>query len=86
MSRNGTQHAFPTRLHVRAAKTQIRLTRVFADRALDPWLPIECPAKTDADVQADLSLRRAHKQCCRKYCAPAQFVSVSQAKQEMFLA
>ena len=37
---------------------------------LDPWLPTECPAKT----QADLSLRWTHMQYCRKCCLPAHKV------------
>ena len=37
--------AFPTRLNVRPAKTQISL-RCLPEDALDAWLPTECVAKT----------------------------------------
>ena len=41
----------------------------FPPDALDPWLPIECAAKTVIRLQGDLNLRRVHMLSWRKCCA-----------------
>ena len=44
------------------------------EEAVVPRLPSECSAKPDycPHEQADLSLRLAHRQSCRKFCSPIQ--------------
>ena len=44
--------------------------------ALDPWLPTECPAKTNqtAWIHRLICLRWAHMQSCRVCCAPTQII------------
>ena len=46
----------------------------FLEETVVPRLPSECSAKPDycPHEQADLNLRLAHRQSCRKFCSPTQ--------------
>ena len=66
--------AFPTRLHVRPAKTHTRrLIRVFAVRLKTLWiLGLRRLWSDCSDTQVDLCLRWTRIQYSRKCCVPAQ--------------
>ena len=68
--------ASPIRLHVRPTKTQsstacaaVQSDQIFVGTL---WVAMDPTLLLDADAQADLSLRWAHMQSCRKCCARTQ--------------